>query len=1239
MKSVLLVVLTSLTHAQLMDFCPASCVVCSEDATICQKLANVISIPVTTKALIFTNGYINSLRDASFSHLSNMTLLGLSNNVIANIEENAFHNLTSLKTLLLDHNQITSTAILDSTFTQLRSLETLQLGSNALQNINGSWFKDMTSLLTLQLEGNQITKLDSNTFTDSNLQNLKCLDLSNNLISYLGKDSFSSLPRLYSLDLSKNSLSIIPDAFSYLSWLSVLNLDMNHWNCTCELQELSAFLRRFIKNQNQVLLNGKKLVCENTKNPAIQTVLQLTESNCVPPNQNITIVIKNKDYKHYVRDVVLAAIFCFAGAVGLTLAGLFFFYNKLLQSKGQRCWKERPCPLHGEDGTYNAPRMRNHASSRRTPDCIFTEDNEVQVLSIVHPRNKPQLKQENTVAAMARTDYYRSRKSDEPARNVFACLNCRLVQSVSERTPGKKKADNKGCDDLKNLSQVTINLSEQRGLAQREETQRYLQHPASNNNEDARNESQHKRRHAGHNPGQCQDQITHIFEKAGKQGHYCSGAKGNKPTQYNTMHSRLGTCCMQRGHHGNRSIQEGHPENIHSLPDYLTINCVHCHTTYEYRREGSEDNNIKTELAEEKTKELVHRNEALLIRKTTLHRDYIEKTPIGPPKNKLAQIQKTVSFKLPDNIMSNVRFISRKEIAALRKHKRKSSHKHNNAEVESIQYTRPTDEDKEGTVSSIKRASKNGKAGSSKEDKQTRIQSKHKTQSSGLLKVKISLDPFWKNTVHPSRKGSIEDVEKQQVHRKPERTIALKKKSKTMKSIEKKDPIEVATPEVEHASKKKSKAHKAQETKKQEDQLSQDNKMLPGIDATPNQTIGTRRDPEQGSLHLDRSSSSAEKEPDNATPLQAQHDVTASTPQEKDKDVSDPGKPSILNMPEEDRPNESQGSTSEVVKVKKGKDQNTREESHVKNNETLPVTALTESALETETSTDRNVEPHSDIVEPKEQDTTFPNLGTLKTNETGADEGSEIQNGKESQVLNSGALQVQEQSESQKFSVPAFENPHQDPTINQSKNRTSLAAAPNEEIPGSDSLLEISNYETHDDILKGGSDVRNIISQSQSINKIEDPEVEGPVASEFHEGMIPQNQMTDSTNTTSDNALPNSESSLDGAKSETINSTSHAEAAPSGENHSNNNSTHSSLSLTQKEDDKGPVAVDNQIANVLLSNLEPDKYTGKAAATSLSILQEIEVPSGEGTQKKKICLVLPEQSSNRLQSALNKKIR
>ncbi|KAK1164111.1 quinone oxidoreductase isoform X1 [Acipenser oxyrinchus oxyrinchus] len=310
---VLLVVLTSLTHAQLMDFCPASCVVCSEDATICQKLENVISIPVTTKALIFTNGYINSLRDASFSHLSNMTLLGLSSNVIANIEENAFHNLTSLKTLLLDHNQITSTAILDSTFTQLRSLETLQLGSNALQNINGSWFKDMTSLLTLQLEGNQITKLDSSTFTDANLQNLKRLDLSNNLISYLGKDSFASLPRLYSLDLSKNNLSVIPDAFSYLSWLSVLNLDMNHWNCTCELQELSAFLRRFIKNQNQVLLYGKKLVCENTKNPAIQTVLQLTESNCVPSNQNITIVIKNKDYKHYVRDVVLAAIFCFAG--------------------------------------------------------------------------------------------------------------------------------------------------------------------------------------------------------------------------------------------------------------------------------------------------------------------------------------------------------------------------------------------------------------------------------------------------------------------------------------------------------------------------------------------------------------------------------------------------------------------------------------------------------------------------------------------------------------------------------------------------------------------------------------------------------------------------------------------------------------------------------------------------------------------------------------------------------------
>uniref|UniRef100_A0A3B3SBU9 LRRCT domain-containing protein n=1 Tax=Paramormyrops kingsleyae TaxID=1676925 RepID=A0A3B3SBU9_9TELE len=116
----------------------------------------------------------------------------------------------------------------------LQSLEMLQLGNNALKGINGSWFQGMRNLLTLQLEGNLITKLPAGTFKSASLDKLESLDLSDNLIDFLAKGSFHGLPQLRRLDLSRNRLRSTPDAFSYLTWLSALNLDYNQWNCTCE---------------------------------------------------------------------------------------------------------------------------------------------------------------------------------------------------------------------------------------------------------------------------------------------------------------------------------------------------------------------------------------------------------------------------------------------------------------------------------------------------------------------------------------------------------------------------------------------------------------------------------------------------------------------------------------------------------------------------------------------------------------------------------------------------------------------------------------------------------------------------------------------------------------------------------------------------------------------------------------------------------------------------------------------
>lgn len=265
---------------------------------------------------MLTDGLINSVDNMAFSDLSNMSVLALSNNAISTIMQNAFQNLTFLTTLSLDHNRISSQSLDNSTFSWMHRLETLQLGNNNIKYIDGSWFQNSRALKTLQLEGNLLTSLNSSIFIQSDLRNLEILDLSDNLLMYLDQNSFQGLHRLRSLDLSRNYLRNSPDAFSYLSWLSMLNLDLNRWSCTCELRELASFLNSYIQAPDKVLYNGQQMVCVNTDNPAVQTVLELTEANCVPPNKNITVEVIAKcsiTPRQYVQNVAIAIVFSFLG--------------------------------------------------------------------------------------------------------------------------------------------------------------------------------------------------------------------------------------------------------------------------------------------------------------------------------------------------------------------------------------------------------------------------------------------------------------------------------------------------------------------------------------------------------------------------------------------------------------------------------------------------------------------------------------------------------------------------------------------------------------------------------------------------------------------------------------------------------------------------------------------------------------------------------------------------------------
>ncbi|XP_054547043.1 leucine-rich repeat-containing protein 53 [Talpa occidentalis] len=405
--------------------------------------------PVTTRVLIITDGYLSSVESRNLSLLFNLALLSLGRNNIEDVQEDALYGLSKLRTLLLEHNQISSSSLTDHTFSKLRNLQVLVLSNNALHTLRGSWFRNTRGLTRLQLDGNQITNLTDSSFGGTHLHSLRHLDLSNNFISYIGKDAFRPLPQLQEVDLSRNRLVHMPDVFTPLKQLSLLSLDKNQWSCTCDLHPLARFLRNYIKSSAHTLRNAKDLNCQpsTTAIATAKSVLRLSESNCDSKAPNLTLGLKDRSALLPGQDVALLTVLGFAGAVGLTCLGLVVFNKKLQQGKANEHTSENLC-CRTFDESLCAHEARNYHTQGYC-NCHLTQENEIKVMSIVGSRKEMPLSQENTHQAAPASEstaldrsFRKLKGKDDETDSPFFCLGGKLLQSGCSEPPENKVAFN-----------------------------------------------------------------------------------------------------------------------------------------------------------------------------------------------------------------------------------------------------------------------------------------------------------------------------------------------------------------------------------------------------------------------------------------------------------------------------------------------------------------------------------------------------------------------------------------------------------------------------------------------------------------------------------------------------------------------------------------------------------------------------------------------------------------------------
>jgi Leucine-rich repeat (LRR) protein len=175
----------------------------------------------------------NQLKSLSFNlDLKKLSLLNLNENKIADLKDGVFANLTWLRILTIEKNDLARNLDLSLQLGFLKHLKLLKLDNNHLEFVDlHSLLFILGNLVRLTLTRNNLQSIKSVSSNGSCKQNnfLNELDLSFNKIREIEPFSFACFQLLDELDLSSHMLTNLstPDLFYRLKTLDVLKLNNN----------------------------------------------------------------------------------------------------------------------------------------------------------------------------------------------------------------------------------------------------------------------------------------------------------------------------------------------------------------------------------------------------------------------------------------------------------------------------------------------------------------------------------------------------------------------------------------------------------------------------------------------------------------------------------------------------------------------------------------------------------------------------------------------------------------------------------------------------------------------------------------------------------------------------------------------------------------------------------------------------------------------------------------------------
>ncbi|XP_067110804.1 wu:fc23c09 [Osmerus mordax] len=258
-------------------------------------LANVpTDLPPSLEELRLDANLLTGMSEAAWERCPGLLVLSLSNNSLGSgmdsLPAGVLSPLGSLRTLNLDHNQLTSVPLglplsvkemylrgnliqqfPGEAFTGSAGLVVLDLSLNLLTNkgLHRSSLLNTTHLESLNLEGNRLKKVPRHLPAS-----IKTLNLEGNLISSISKAAFLGLPSLEHLGLARNRISrVAPGAFRMLPLLH--QLDMCHNALQQVPRQLPPGLHSAGLTHNRIRSVPRDAFCWGAPEPALSGLVHV----------------------------------------------------------------------------------------------------------------------------------------------------------------------------------------------------------------------------------------------------------------------------------------------------------------------------------------------------------------------------------------------------------------------------------------------------------------------------------------------------------------------------------------------------------------------------------------------------------------------------------------------------------------------------------------------------------------------------------------------------------------------------------------------------------------------------------------------------------------------------------------------------------------------------------------------------------------------------------------------------